>query len=352
MGKETKKKIGEALMSSLSGLSSVAVSAALMAFDSAFPRYERPDYALKPGDYCYDRVKDRLKREEFTFPSEDNMLKGYYYPTEKPKGLILISHGFHAGADDYIPMTEFFVSHGYAVMSFDYTGTYDSEGDSLVGMCQSLVDIDSAINYINKTRPYCNMPLYLVGHSWGGYAVASVLELQPRVMGAACIAPMYNGYTIMWEKGEEYAGKAASFPKPVFNQYLKVVFGKYVNCDSVKGINSTDAPVIIAQGIDDKIITYNGSSIMAHKGEITNPNAIFIDGKGLFGDHCNIWHSLESIQYQLEVASDLKLLEMKKGVELSYEEKASYYETVNHTLYSAPNEKLLGFILETFDKTR
>ena len=350
MKQETKKKVANAIMSSISGLGSVAVASALTAFDAAFPRYERPNYDLVPGNYCYDRVRDALPREEFTFPSGENMLKGYYYPCERAKGLILVAHGFHAGADDYLPMIQYFVKHGYAAVAFDYTGTYDSEGESLVGMCQSLLDVDAAINYINKTRPYCNMPLFLVGHSWGGYAVASVLELQPRVKGAACIAPMYNGYTIMWEKGEQYAGKAAAFPKPLFSQYLKAVFGKYIECDSVKGITSTDAPVVVAQGIDDTIITYNGQSIMAHKDEITNPNAVFIDGKGLHGDHCNIWHSFESIHYQLEVASDLKLLRMQRGRDLTDREKADYYKTVDHALYSAPNEKLLGFILETFDK--
>ena len=347
----TKKKIVAAVIASLTGFSGLAVASAIIAYDSVFPRVERPDYAVTPGIYCYDRIKDELPRKEFFYKSGKNQLKGYYYEATESKGLVVVVHGFKSGSDDYLPITQYLVEHGYNVFSYDCTGTYDSEGESNIGMCQSLVDLDRTIAYIQKTEPYASQPLFLLGHSWGGYASSSVLALKSGIQACALIAPMYNGYTIMTEKGEQYVGKIALTSKPVFNAYQKLLFHGYTNQNGVKGINSVDIPVLIAQGIDDKTITYDGQSITAHKSEITNPNVHYYIGKGLQGSHDGIWHSKEALLYQNEVESELKLMQIEKGEKLSRDEKAEYYKTVNHKLYSAVNTDLMKQVIDMFDGT-
>ncbi len=347
---DKKQKIVAAILASLTGFSAVAITGTIIAYDACFPRYERPDYALYPGLYCYDRVKDSLYREEFKFPSKDIELQGYYYPNDHAKALIVLAHGFHAGADNYIPIIQYFVENGYAVFTYDVRATYSSGGDSQVGMCQSLVDIDNALKFVKSDARFSALPICLIGHSWGGYAVSSALALHADVKACACIAPMHSGYDIMVEKAEEYVGKLSAMPKPIFNVYQKILFGDYVNYNGVIGINSTTAPVIVAQGIDDKIITYEQQSIIAHRDEITNPNVIYYETYGLQGDHNNIWHSNESAAYQMEIASKLRALEIKKGGELTYEEKCEFYSTVDHKLYSEVNPELMSLILSVFDK--
>ncbi len=350
MASKRTKKLIAAILASLSGVSAMTVASFVVAYDAVFPRYERPDYTLKPGQYCFERLGGSIERRLFSFPSKEEMLQGYYYPARDQKGLILVAHGFHAGADDYLPMIEYFVRHRYAVVTYDVTGTYDSEGETTVGMCQSLVDIDYAIRYLKSDSAFADMPLYLVGHSWGGYAVSSVLALQKDIKACACIAPMNSGYTMMLEKGEQFAGKLARMPKPLFDAYQKIVFGEYIHPNGFSGVNAVDIPVVIAQGIDDRIITFNGQSVMAHRHEITNPNVVYYIGKGVHGDHNNIWHSPDAALYQMEVESELKLLAIEKGGELTDDEKRAFYETVDHRRYSAVNEDLMSLILDTFDK--
>ena len=347
--RKTARNVLIGILASMTGFSAVMVTSALIAYDAFVVRYERPDYDLYPGDYCYARVKSRLYREEFYYFAHQSQLKGYYYPAQEGKALVVLAHGFHAGADDYLPMIEFFVNGGYNVFAFDCTGTYDSKGEDMVGMCQALVDLDGTMQYLKSTQPYASQPMMVIGHSWGGYAAASVLELHKDIRACACIAPMNNGYTIMQEKGEQYVGKLSMVSKPIFNAYQKMLFKKYVNYSGVQGINSVSTPVFIAQGVDDKIITYTGQSIMAHRDEITNPNVIYYETVGLQGDHNNIWHSIDSIAYQNKVSSGLKKLEIEKGSKLSKEEKITYYNTVNHTLYSEVNGELMGQILQMFD---
>lgn len=345
-------KIVAVILASLTGFSAVAVTSTVIAYDACFPRYERPDYAVYPGLYSYERIKDTLKREELRFPSGDVNLTGYYYPADNAKGLVVLAHGFHAGADDYLPIIEYLVNSSYAVFTYDVRATYGSEGDNQVGMCQSLVDIDNALKFIKSTAPYSSMPLFLIGHSWGGYAVTSAIALHGDVKACAAIAPMYSGYEIMVEKAEQYVGKLSVMPKPVFNVYQKILFGDYVKYNAVVGINSSDIPVLIAQGVDDRIITYDGQSITAHKDEITNPNVSYYVGYGVHGDHNNIWHSKESALYQMEISSRLKLLEKQKGESLSYEEKCEFYKTVDHRLYSEVNPELMEKIVDLFDNAK
>lgn len=331
------------------GFSGVAVTSAMLAYDAIFPRYERPDYTLKPGVYCYDRADASLKREELFFPSDKYQLKACYYPAENSKGLVVVSHGMHAGGDDYLPIIEYLVARGYSVFSFNYKGTYESEGQGTVGMCESLVDLDHALDYINATEPYRSMPLFLLGHSWGGYAVTSVLGIKKNIKACAAIAPMNSGYTMFVEKGEEYAGKLSNIPKPLLNAYQKILFGKYVKYSGHESINTTTIPVLIAQGVDDKIITFDGQSVTAHRKEITNPNVTYYIGKGFNGDHDDIWHSVDSVAYRAEIQSELKLMAINKGSSLTDDERREFYKTVDHKRYSAVNEELMELIIKTFD---
>ena len=350
--KRKAKKVVTAILATLSGFSAITVASAVIAYDSFFERYERPDYAIYPGEYCFKRVSDRLSRDEFYIKTKGADLKCYYYPTENAKGLVVIVHGLHAGADEFIPFAEYFVKHGYNVFSYDGTGVYDSKGDSTVGMCQSLVDLDNVLDYIKKEDAYKNQPLYLMGHSQGGYAVTSVLSLHKEVKAVAAIAPMNNAFTVMVEKGEQYVGKVAQASRPIFSVYQRILFKDYVNYDGVKGINSVNVPVFIAQGVDDTSITYDKLSITAYRDSITNPNVEYYLTKGVLGTHLEILYSVDAVLYRKEVASDIKLLEMNKGSKLTTAEKAEYIATVNHKLYSSVNEELMCKIIDTFDNAK
>ena len=344
------KKVAIAVLASLAGVSVTEVAAAVVAYDAIFPRYERPDYRITAGLYDYSRISDVLPREVMRYPSREAELCGYYYAVENPRGLVVVAHGFHAGADEYLPIIEVMVQAGYAVFTYDVTGTYDSEGDSVIGMCQSLIDLDYALNFVKNNAIGRGLPIFLIGHSWGGYAAASVMALHPDVKGCALLAPMYNGATMMVEKGEQYVGKLAYMSKPVFDVYQRMLFGDYVKYNGVMGISATTANVLIAQGIDDAVITMDGQSITAHRGEITNPNVTYYFGRGSQGSHTGIWHSDAAEEYARKLQSDIKRFEIENGRKMTYEEQVAFYGTVDHRLYSEVNGELMALILATFEK--
>lgn len=51
------KKAALIISLSLVGISSTTVVTAILGYDAFFPRYERPDYSLYPGMYCYERFE-------------------------------------------------------------------------------------------------------------------------------------------------------------------------------------------------------------------------------------------------------------------------------------------------------
>ena len=352
MNKRNKKNLVVALAALTSGtIGAAAIASHVAIYDKMFPRYDRPDYSLKPGLICYDRLTTKLEREEFIYPSDDVYLTGHYYTCKKPKGIVIIAHGLHSGADDYLAFTKYFIEHKFNVFAFNYQGTYDSQGEGTVGMCQSLVDLDNTIVFIQKNNKFKGLPLFLFGHSWGAYAACAVLSIRKNINASASIAPLNDGFTMAIEKTSQYAGKLSNTAKPFLNTYQKYLFRDYTNHNGVRGINESNIPVLIAHGIEDKIITFDGQSIISHYNEITNPNVKYYIGKGLHGDHTEILYSLNAINYRRSINSDLKLLELKKKDSLTDDEKREYYKTVDHNLYNEVNEELMQQVIALYEST-
>ncbi|MCH5158134.1 MAG: alpha/beta fold hydrolase [Clostridiales bacterium] len=334
----------------LSGLSAAAVTGATLAYDAIFGRYDRPDYAVTAGVNCISRAKPTLEREKMSFYSDGVRLQGYYYRTQNPKGLTVVCHGIHAGADDYLPIVEYMVESGYSVFSFDYKGTYDSDGASTVGMCESVVDLDHALEFIEKSAEFDGLPITLIGHSWGGYAVASVLPLHKRVVSCAAIAAPNNGYKLILEKGDQYGGSLAStgIPEVFLNVYQKILFGKYTELNAVAGINGTDIPVLIAHGKNDRVIDVGLQSICSHRYELRKENVEYYFTSGVQGGHDTVWHSSASAEYRESLESQIKAVNKSKS--MSYKEKVAFFDTIDHRLYSEVNGELFGKIVKMFDR--
>ena len=350
MNKKKKNTI-LALAAASGSLSAAVVASHVAVYDKIFERYERPDYSITPGLVCVDRLDSNICREEISFMSDDVLLKGNYFTCKRPKGIVVMAHGIHAGGDDYLNIVCAFLKKRYNVFSFNYKGIYDSEGESCVGLCESLVDLDHALTYIKSEKKYSKYPIFLFGHSWGAYAVSSVLALHDNINACAAVAGMDIGYTMMVQKAEQYVGKLSATAKPFFNVYQRFLFRDYVNYDAVKGINSSNIPVVVAHGIDDKVIVFDKQAIIRKQPEFTNDKVVYYIGKGYQGDHVDIMHSYNAIIYRKEIESELKLLEMKKGKKLTKEELQEFYKTVDHHKYSEVNSELMDVIIETFDST-
>ncbi len=337
------------------GLKIGTILGAKTVYDSFFKRYEKRDIHTVFGEFDYSRVSERLPRTTFFFPSNHLKLQGYFYPCPNAKGMVVVCHGMHAGADDYIPFIEYFVRNGYAVFTYDCQGTYASEGDSTVGMCTPLVNLDHALTYIKNHKQLSKYPLFLFGHSWGGYAATSVLSLHKNICGCAAVAPFNSGYTLFVEKGEQFMSPFSDmlkidFPKEFLDAYQKLLFKDYTKYNAVKGINSTDVPVYIAHGNRDFVISFGHQSVISHRDEIRKNNVTYYIGTGPQAGHNTVLHSTRAVAYQEKVKKDLKQLEKTCDRNLTQEELTEFCHSVDHTLYSEVNMDMMQDIISMFNK--
>ena len=351
MDEKTFKKLVQAAGIITSPSTGIPIATFMKVYDKVYQRYERPDYSLYPGFYDYEKVKKFMPRERISILIDKNTLQGYYYKNKEPLGLVITAHGIHAGADDYLPIQKYFYDHGFSVFSFDYRGTYDSNGDSNVGGCESLVDLDKVLEYITTHDKFMGLPIFLFGHSWGGYACLASLCLNYDIKAVATIGAMNDGASLVNEKAKEYAGIMSRVTWGMVMVYQRYLFRQYNDYNSTLGINSKNIPIMVFHGVDDKVINYYEQSVFAHKDEIKNPNCIFYPMKGIFGDHNDIMLSLDAILYRKEVESDLNIYIHEHGGIDSDDLRREFYKTINHERYSNPNEDVLAKILSMYLST-
>lgn len=261
--------------------------------------------------------------------SEDNELTGYIYgPSKNAKGIVVISHGIGGGADSYIQEAVYFARKGFRVLSFSNTGCHESEGKGTTGLSQSVIDLDAALGYVAAQKEFEDLPVFLYGHSWGGYAVTAILNYGHEVDGVVSVAGYNSPMEMIMAWCGPQMGPIVSYAEyPFIWIYQKLLFGGASNLSAVDGINSVDTPVLIIHGTEDEVIAFDGPSIIAHQDEITNPNVVYLtieeEGKN---HHSDLWKSADSLQYIAEVEMDRELLHVNKASE---EELREWYETID-----------------------
>jgi uncharacterized protein len=130
--------------------------------------------------------------DEVTFINRrGNHLKGGFYYDDRlqpHRELIIFSHGIGAGHQAYTHLIMEYVKKGYVVFAYDNTGCALSEGKSIRGIPQAVLDLQDALKYLSKTT-YAHYAWILMGHSWGAYSVLRILNYRDRIKQVVSIAP-------------------------------------------------------------------------------------------------------------------------------------------------------------------
>jgi len=272
---------------------------ALEAYSQIFGRVE----ALTDEDYTtyftwkeIDQVK--YPREEVFFNSSGYRLQGFIYGAENNNGLVFISQGLGGTADSYFTMIMFFVDKGWRVFAYNNTGVAGSEGEGVRGLTQSVIDLDAALIYAKSSNKLKDLPVMLVGHSWGGYAVCAVLNYDHKINAVVSFAGYNNGKDVFNELGVLSVGNVFYVLSPQFWAIEKQIFGDTAKLTAVDGINKSNIPVMIVHSSDDDVIYAETTSIYAHRSKINNPNTeiVFYEGEDESG-HEYVFCSKESIEY-------------------------------------------------------
>jgi alpha-beta hydrolase superfamily lysophospholipase len=317
-------------------------------YEENFPRYDKPKYS---GYLQFSDVPG-YARSVVKFPSGKTSLAGYIFGEENTKGLVVIAPGRGEGAEHYLAQMLYFVDQGWRVFSFDYTGSYASEGENSVGLPQSRIDLEAALAYIQSDIALRHLPVVLWGHSWGGYAVAAVLKDHPEISAVASISGFNSPLGLMDEQVRNRLGVPGYVEYPYEWAYQTMRFGRSAGMTAIDSINSVGTPVMIIHGSTDDAISYNGASIIAQRGRITNPNVVYLTRSAANrSGHMDLFQSEAAIQYINQKNQEYKALYERYSGAIPDSVKSAYYAGVNRFQTSELDAEFMGEINSFFERS-
>lgn len=316
--------------------------------DGIFARCERPEYSSK---LQFKDVEKEYPRELIKFPSGKNMLQGYLLGKENSKGLVVVVHGLGGGAEGYLTQILYFVQQGYQVFSYDYTGYHLSGGKNSVGLPQAVEDLEAALTFIEGEERFSKLPVYLFGHSWGGYSVAAVLHNSHNIKAVASVSGFSNPNQMIREWANRMVGKWSVLVNPFMILHQRLSFGKKLDIMAVDGINIAGIPVLLVHGAEDKTVRLDGAALVSCKETITNSKVKYLLWKkeGQNG-HLDVLYAAGAVEYDKQIGKEYEQLLNATKKKLTIENKKEFFDKVNKERTSSPNKELMGQIVEFFEQ--
>ncbi|MBR3038620.1 MAG: alpha/beta fold hydrolase [Clostridia bacterium] len=226
------------------------------------------------------------------FDAGDSTLSGYLIG-DGQNGVIVIAHGMRSGMDAHFAEADYFAAHGYTVLVFDGTGTRTSGGDSRRSVSYARDDLDAALDWL-ETGEYGDLPVFLYGHSSGGYAAATALA---RSDAAVAVCAFDDPVDTMCDTARQYVGFLVLPQRLFLSVWNRIRAGSDANELASDCINATDVPILIVSASADTVIP-DSDSLYLRAGAIDDPNAAYLLREG---DHSDVWLSPDALAYRTEM---------------------------------------------------
>ncbi len=154
-----------------------------------------------------------MEVKQFEIYSDKNVLKGKHYGANvasKKDKIILMCHGFAGTQDLFLPKyAEKFSLAGFDVITFDYNGFGESEGEIEIVPENQMRDISNVALYLRKNEEFRDKRLYLWGTSLGGLYVLKLASILENISGVYAQITFSNGLRnntslLSFEEKEKY----------------------------------------------------------------------------------------------------------------------------------------------------
>ncbi len=242
-------------------------------YDSIFVRYDK---SVAVSAFPEELEATVSSGKEYEFPCGENMLKGSLYKASAGDTLVIMVPGYRAECNDYLYVAESFLESGYSVFLFDTTGHGQSEGKTSVGFSQVVLDLNSAIDFINDNKNFGFKNIVLFGHSRGGYATCVSLKDNKNISAVISVSGLNSAMEAVVEPAKNYVGPLAYCGYPFLWSYQSMLFGSDITSrTAAECVSESDLPVFIAHGTKDSTVPLNETSIIAYKDEINSKNVTY-----------------------------------------------------------------------------
>lgn len=293
-----------------------------------------------------------LEKTQITATDEKSLAAFKYSNVSvTPKGVIILAHGLGGGGHTpYLPLINAFTAGGYYVFTYDATANGETDGDSVEGFPQGIIDLEHAIKHVMQTPEYRDLPIVLFGHSWGAYSTASVLALCPEIDAAIVVAGFNESEDLILYQGEKYAGGVASLTAPYVTLYEQLKFTKkYADLSATESMALTDAGVMIVHSTDDATVPaeYGYDTFYAEFADDERFEFVRFEDRG----HSNMFYSDAAREYRRELEADYAEYVESNGLKYNDETKAEFMSAnINKSLYFELDGDLTAQMLAFYDK--
>ena len=319
----------------------ISITITKIVYDKQFPRFERHDETVS-ANLRYQDLEEDYPRQLFNFMSGKNKLQGYQYGLQNDRGLIVVSHGIGGGADSYLPQITWFVDQGWRVLAYDSTGSFDSEGKTTRGFPQMLLDLDSLLTYVEEQPDLSELPVMLFGHSWGGYAVSTVLHYDHDIKGVASVAGADSPMEIVLEQGKSMMGSFIYIQSLYLWLYQHLLFGQAASLSASDAIISNDVPVMLIHGTEDEMVLFEGSSIIANMDKnLPDHVKLMICDQEKQNGHNSLFKSDEAIEYIDDINVTYRALYDHHQQNIPYDVNQEFYASVDRDLAQQLDESFM-----------
>lgn len=255
-----------------------------------------------------------LEYQTVSFPSDKGqMLHGDFIwdmDLREHKAVIVVNHGFGGGGYHwYLDQIDLLARNGYLIFAFDKTGNDGSEGESVNGLAQGVIDLQAALGVVRTEERSRDLPIFLYGHSWGGFSSCAVLEYEDDIEAVVSFSGFNQSKDMLIDQGVSMYGGMVRLMSPFLTVCDLYRFGSHAFDSSEKGLAATRAEVLLFHSADDPVINIRDSFDLYQEklGGRTNLHFVRLDGKG----H-NVFNEAESTALDMDVMA--QVIEFYDGV--------------------------------------
>lgn len=315
------------ILGSILGILLLVFLLALYIHHKVFGKRYEPDGIIR---YYSENDFLGIEVEVLEIPYKKKYLRGklYSYPEKIKKGIVIFSHGMWGSHCAYVQEIERLAKNGFKVLGIDAYGTELSDGKSILGLGNSLLTLDNTIPYIKKIYP--NEKIYIMGHSWGGFAASNIAKYH-RVEKIVAMSPfisVFKTYKLLLPK--------FLYPTLPFLVLIDAIkCGKYSFANTNRTLKSTQVDTLVLHSLDDPMLPFKKTTGRIQRKNI-NPHVCFhiVDGKKHNPDY-----TYEALRYTEEAFKKLRDI-------ANAEEKLTYKKGLDYHKMGELDEKVFDVILD------
>ena len=325
------KRVGIVLLVIVLALGAISFAFDRWMLGQTYERFPGRTASILPTYEDYDAAK--YPRTDVEFELNGYTLRGHVYGPQNTRGLIILRHGIFSQHQDYLCFITAFVDKGWRVFAYDAIGCGESDGDSTIGMSQSPIDVAAAVDFARESGIADGLKIALVGHSWGGYGVATALGRTEDIAACVTMSGFDTPMKVINYSAVDAMGPIAVTQAPLLWLATTLDFGADADVSASQAIRDSGVPTLIVHGMGDNTVPYEDVSIAfqfrdSAEGIPDNVSVTLLSEEGRNG-HNTYFFSKESQEYFNECMTEMNDIVTECGDDPTAPEVAAFRATVD-----------------------